>query len=431
MVLSSEYLGGAVAPEGMVDFHFVRHGKTELNTDFVVEGGVKKWFAQGGGTDIGLNDVGKIQARMAGNVLRTLSPSQVFCSPKLRAIQTAVFANVACVGFHIDEDLDECHFGSLEGKLAPLELFEGNFGDGERKPDFSRRVAKALERTRSENTLLVAHGGVLRVIAALLGVELPREHLENGRVIHFQKLDSIWTVKLRQSPVILVSGANRGIGRAIAEELIAHGYRLSLGARDVGALEAAFGPQSEQLHYARFDAEDPDTMEAWVKAAIETFGRIDGLVNNAGLGAKITDNLMNGTRDELNRVMAVNCQAPWLLTQLCLPYLKKTGAGRIVNINSLSGLRVNKSTNFIYNASKHAQTALTDTTRYDSWESGVRVTAISPGWVATDMSRHSKINSEDMTQPKEIARITRSAIEMPNNASIARLAVNCEYEPLF
>jgi NAD(P)-dependent dehydrogenase (short-subunit alcohol dehydrogenase family)/broad specificity phosphatase PhoE len=430
MAFPQEYLGGNISvPDDLKSFYFLRHGSTDLNVKREVDGR-PMWYAQGAGTNVVLNKMGEQQARLAGNVLRTLGIKRVVCSPLLRAIQTAILANVAPSEFVTEDKLKERDFGKNEGELAPRELFFGDCDDCELTEAFSARVAKGLEHVRSEGTLLVSHGGVLRTIAALLRAEMLNEHVDNGVVVHFQRDGSSWKVTASQSPVVLVSGANRGIGLAIAKELISHGYRVSLGARDVGKLEEIFGAQNEYVQHALFDAFAPSTCKDWVSAAVTKFGRIDALVNNAGQGGPVK--LMDDNEKALDRLWTVNTKAPLRLTQLCLPHLEATGAGRIVNINSLSGLRVKDSHNLGYIASKFAQMGLSETTRCYSWPSGVRTTAICPGWVSTDMSAHTdKIKRQDMILPETIAQIARLAIELPNNASIATIPVNCELEALY
>ncbi|GAJ95528.1 SDR family NAD(P)-dependent oxidoreductase [Rhizobium rhizogenes] len=429
MPISLEYLGPAQAPASVGDFYFLRHGKTDLNEKEVFVQGEKHWGVQGAGTNIGLNETGKRQAVLAGNVLRKLPISSVVCSPLLRAIQTAVIANIGCLCFEIDDDLKERDFGKHEGGYGPLKMFEENYPDTENTELFSMRVAKALAHAETENTLFVSHGGVLRVVAALLGVELTKEHTDNGRVLHFRRGCPQWTVEIHQSPVILISGPSRGIGKAIAENLIAHGYRMSLGARRVKDLESAFGPQSEWLHYARFDAEDNDTMAAWVTAAVEKFGRIDGLINNAGCGEPV-----NLEKDidykQFHRQWHINCVAPLRMTELCLPYLCETGSGRVVNINSMSGQRVLNP--FVgYNMTKHALGGLTKTTQHVGWDRGVRAIDICPGFVATEMSAWTDlISSNDMIQPNDIANLVREAIERPNRAYVPRSEVMCMKESI-
>ena len=228
------------------------------------------------------------------------------------------------------------------------------------------------------------------------------------------------------APVILVSGANRGIGKAIAEELIQHGYRLSLGSRDPAALDAAFPQLDEHHHCHHFDALDHDSARAWVDGAVAHYGRIDGLVNNAGMHAPVR--LRDDEEAQLDQLWAVNVKAPLRLTRLCLPHLEKTGRGRIINLASLSGKRAPNDM-VGYNMTKFALVGLTHSTRQAAWDQGVRATAVCPGFVRTDMSAHTdKIGPGDMTQPATLAHLVRTLIELPNNAAIAELAVNCRLE---
>ncbi|MGV0908290.1 SDR family NAD(P)-dependent oxidoreductase [Martelella sp. FOR1707] len=232
----------------------------------------------------------------------------------------------------------------------------------------------------------------------------------------------------QDAPVIMISGANRGIGAAIVRDLLQHGYRLSLGARDVSKLEAVFGAPGERLFYHRFDAFEPETAKAWVDATAAEFGRIDGLVNNAGSGEQVL--LTDDNEEALDRLWAVNVKAPLRLTRLCLPHLEETGRGRIVNIVSMSGKRVRNG--FVgYNMTKFAVMGLTHTTRHVAWEKGVRATAICPSFVRTEMSSYtSKVKPEDMIQPETMAELVRTAIELPNNAAMAEMLVNCRLEDM-
>jgi len=226
----------------------------------------------------------------------------------------------------------------------------------------------------------------------------------------------------------MISGANRGIGAAIVRDLLQHGYRLSLGARDVAKLEAAFDAPGDRLGYHRFDAFEPETAKQWVDETVARFGRIDGLVNNAGSGEQVQ--LTDDNEEALDRLWTVNVKAPLRLTRLCLPHLEETGRGRIVNIVSMSGKRVRNG--FVgYNMTKFAVMGLTHTTRHVAWEKGVRATAICPSFVRTEMSSYtSKVKPEDMIQPETMAELVRTAIELPNNAAMAEMLVNCRLEDM-
>ena len=228
--------------------------------------------------------------------------------------------------------------------------------------------------------------------------------------------------------VILISGANRGIGASIAQELTSNGYRVSLGARDPASLVERHGAENDNNLYSHFDAFDPETALNWVQSTLRKFGRIDALVNNAGSAEQVT--IQDDDDEALDRLWAVNVKAPLRLTRHCLPHLEKTGRGRIINIVSLSGKRVRNA--FVgYNMTKFAVMGLTHTTRYASWDKGVRVTAICPSFVSTDMSAYtSKVASEEMIQTGTVAEVVKFAIELPNNAAIAELLVNCRLEEM-
>ncbi len=227
--------------------------------------------------------------------------------------------------------------------------------------------------------------------------------------------------------VIMVSGASRGIGRAIAERLLEDGYSLSLGCRDPESLSRALaGRNGDRLLCCRYVAEDRGTHEAWLAATLDRYGRLDGLVNNAGITVPFT--IEEGEEEELDRIWAVNVKAPLFMTRLCLPHLRASGSGRIVNVSSLSGKRV-RNDNVAYNMSKHALMALTHGSRRLGWEDGVRVTALCPSFVATDLTAGTtKVSRAEMIDPADLAELAATVIALPNTAAIAELLVNCRLE---
>jgi len=230
-----------------------------------------------------------------------------------------------------------------------------------------------------------------------------------------------------QGRIVLVSGASRGIGAAIARHLLARGYAVSLGARnptDLEAVSAGFPP--ECFHHARYDAEDRASHAAWVEAVIDRFGRIDGLVNNAGIGVKGT--IETVSEADLDRIWAVNVKAPLNMIKLCLPALRASGSGRIVNIASLSGKRV-KNDHVAYSMSKFAVVALTHSARRLAWADGVRATAVCPSFVATDLVADvTSIAPAEMIDPRDLAQLVGTLLALPNNAAVAELLVNCRLE---
>lgn len=224
--------------------------------------------------------------------------------------------------------------------------------------------------------------------------------------------------------VIMVSGANRGIGHAIAKALHDAGYTLSLGARDPASLDqATMGWDAERVMTDRYDAEDQASHHEWVTATVGRFGRIDGLVNNAGLAVRVT---VEDYKDEaLDRMWAVNVKAPLSMIRTALPHLRRSGAGRIINVSSIAGKAVYNN-NAGYAMTKFAAVALSHATRHAGWDDGVRCTALCPGFVATDMTADVETFPHDqMMEPGDIAEIALTLLALSNNASVAELVVNC------
>ena len=224
--------------------------------------------------------------------------------------------------------------------------------------------------------------------------------------------------------VVMVSGASRGIGSAIAQRLAADGYRLSLGARRPDAL-AEHAPEVEPdrilLHH--HDATDLESARRWVEATVERFGGIDVLVNSAGVVDRT--GLESMDEDVLDEMWAVNVKGPLRLTRLALPYLRQSGSGRVINMASLSAKRVKGDALPGYSMTKYALLALSHAVRQVGWEDGIRVTALCPGPVATDMMDP---DDKTITQPEDVADLAVTLIGLPNTASVSELLITCRLE---
>ena len=224
--------------------------------------------------------------------------------------------------------------------------------------------------------------------------------------------------------VILISGANRGIGKAIAETLYRAGYALSLGARNLDSLaEVTTGWDSARFACHTYDAEDNTTHSAWIEQTAERFGRLDGLINNAGVAIRVTVDKENEAA--LDQMWAVNVKAPLSMIRLALPHLRSSGHGRIVNVASIAGKYVYNN-NVGYAMSKFAVVALSHATRHLGWEDGVRCTALCPSFVRTDMTADvDTFPLDDMMEPEDIAELVATVLALSNSASVAELVVNC------
>ena len=140
--------------------------------------------------------------------------------------------------------------------------------------------------------------------------------------------------------VVIVTGSTSGIGRGIAELLFSCGWRVvvnSLGDEEIGVSMAAL---SDDMIFARGDISNPQDCAHVVEAAVSAWGRIDGLVNNAGTTAYVDlDDIEGVTAEVWHRVLDVNVIGTWQMISAAMPHLKAAAPGRIVNIASVAGLR--------------------------------------------------------------------------------------------
>ena len=226
--------------------------------------------------------------------------------------------------------------------------------------------------------------------------------------------------------VILISGANRGIGLATATLLAGRGYRLSLGARDPGSIDLTGFPAALA---AEWHAEDAATSRAWVERTLERFGRIDGVLMNAGVARAAALDDDDALFDEM---WEVNFKGPLRLARAAMPHLRAAGHGRVVAIISLAGKRLLGAGSFGYAASKFAALTLVHAIRHEGWDDGVRATAICPGMVETRMVADREIPpGEFKIEPEAIAETVAYALSLPDNASVAEILVNSRLEPSF
>jgi NAD(P)-dependent dehydrogenase (short-subunit alcohol dehydrogenase family) len=185
--------------------------------------------------------------------------------------------------------------------------------------------------------------------------------------------------------VVVLTGASAGIGHQMALQLAAQGAHLVLAARDAGRLDET-AEECRRLG-ARVvavptDVGDEAQCRALVERAVAEFGRIDTLVNNAGIGMWARFEDMTDLAP-FERIMRVNYLGSVYPTFHALPHLKKT-RGRIVAVNSLTG-KTGVPTRSGYAASKHAVTGFFDTIRIELEDSGITVTQVFPGFVATEI----------------------------------------------
>ena len=184
--------------------------------------------------------------------------------------------------------------------------------------------------------------------------------------------------------VVLITGASSGIGEATARRLHRTGVRLVISARRQDRLEVLareLDPAGTQVLAVAGDITVDADRRRLVESALAKFGRIDGLVNNAGYGTRGPLELV--PVDLIRRNFETNVFSLIALTQLVVPGMRAQGSGCIVNIGSVAG-RIARPLSSVYDSTKHALEALTDGLRGELRPFGVRVTLIRPGFILTE-----------------------------------------------
>jgi NADP-dependent 3-hydroxy acid dehydrogenase YdfG len=183
------------------------------------------------------------------------------------------------------------------------------------------------------------------------------------------------------TPIAVITGASSGIGAATAIALGRHGYRVVVGARRLERLERVAGEEGVALH---LDVTDQESIDAFVRDVGKRFGRIDVLVNNAG-GALGLNPIERAVDEEWIGMWKTNVLGLMWMTRACLPLLRKSRHGHVVNIGSIAGFETYKG-GAGYTAAKHAVRAITKTLRLELNGEPIRVTEIAPGLVETEFS---------------------------------------------
>ncbi len=218
--------------------------------------------------------------------------------------------------------------------------------------------------------------------------------------------------------VAIVTGASRGIGKAIALELASLGYDLAVVGRNEESLQQmAAEAKGVKILPVVADLSQVQSARQVVEETVRSLGGIDLLVNCAGIPQK--GPFTEVTEEQWNEVFAVNARAPFFLCQEALPYLKKSPKPIVINISSVVGFKgyINQS---VYASSKHALAGFTKVFAKEVQPFGIRVHLISPGGVATEMVTKMRpdIDPAELIQPEEIAEIVRFLVTRKGNGTI-------------
>lgn len=235
---------------------------------------------------------------------------------------------------------------------------------------------------------------------------------------------------------VLVTGASSGIGEGVARELGAHGAKVLLGARRLGRIDAI----AKHIRMAggvaearALDVTDRSVMADFAQTALGLWGRIDVLVNNAGVMP--LSPLSAGKQDEWERMIDVNIKGVLWGIGAVLPVMERQGSGQIINIGSVGALQV-VPTAAVYCATKFAVRAISDGLRQESAK--IRVTCVNPGVVASELAstithEETKAFMDDYRaialQPADIARAVRQIIEAPDSVDTTEITIRPTSSP--
>ncbi|MBT0769083.1 SDR family oxidoreductase [Kineosporia sp. J2-2] len=234
-----------------------------------------------------------------------------------------------------------------------------------------------------------------------------------------------------QSKAVLITGASSGIGEATAIHLARAGHQVLAGARRTERLSDLAGrlrADGADLRTTHLDVTDPDSVHAFAATGTELFGRVDVLVNNAGV---MPLSLVEDLRvDEWNQMIDVNIRGVLHGIAAVLPGMRERGSGHIVNVASVSGLRVDP-TAAVYSATKFAVRAISEGLRQESRD--VRVTVVCPGFTRTELTHQGgdaavqqaarAATDELAIPPSAIARAIAFAVDQPADVDVSELVV--------
>jgi 3-oxoacyl-[acyl-carrier protein] reductase len=225
--------------------------------------------------------------------------------------------------------------------------------------------------------------------------------------------------------VVLITGAGRGIGRALAHAFAAAGAKVALlGKTKKNLLEVQreLKDSGAPTVVLAADVSDEGVVSRAVAAAEQELGPVDVLVNNAGIFAMAPVEKMDTL--VFDRILAVNLRGPFLMCRALLPGMKSRKRGHIVNISSTAGRR-GFAGGGAYCASKFGLAGLTEAMRYEARTSNVRVTCVYPSTVNTDLMKKSgtDLKAERAIQPEDIANAVVSLVAMDDRAMTTALEI--------
>jgi len=225
--------------------------------------------------------------------------------------------------------------------------------------------------------------------------------------------------------VAIVTGASRGIGRAISIALARENATVVLAARSIQQLQETAGQVTQAggtAHIIHIELTDEQSIRNLVQVTSDKLGRLDILVNNAGVTHSAP--LEQTSTEDWQRCISINARAPFILCREALPLLKKSPAAHIINISSVVGIKGYPQQS-AYTASKHAVRGMTMSLAEELRGTNIRVHLLCPGGVDTDMVDRVRpdIAKDDLIKPEEIAELVLYLVTHKGNAVIDELRI--------
>jgi NAD(P)-dependent dehydrogenase (short-subunit alcohol dehydrogenase family) len=217
---------------------------------------------------------------------------------------------------------------------------------------------------------------------------------------------------LTDKKVAIITGGSSGIGRATAVALAKEGVKVAVAARRIKegeeTVELVKDAGSDGI-FVKTDVANEDDVKVLIETTVKTYGRLDYAFNNAGIEETITP-FLDQTSEKFDQIMNTNVRGVWLSMKYEIPEMIKSGGGAIVNNSSVAGI-VGYPQMPIYIASKHAVLGLTKSAALEYAKSGIRINAIAPGGVETEMANRVNKNNpqflETLTSMHPIGRLAK------------------------
>ncbi|HEY6443060.1 MAG TPA: SDR family NAD(P)-dependent oxidoreductase [Candidatus Acidoferrales bacterium] len=243
------------------------------------------------------------------------------------------------------------------------------------------------------------------------------------------RTNGITANRLLEGRVALVTGASRGIGRAIAQTLGRMGAMLSLCARDTQKLQSVrhdLEAEGARVLALSADVSRPEDIKSLVQTTERSLGSIEILVNNAGIGHFAP--IQESSEEDWDATLDTNLKAVFLLSKAVAPGMISRRSGHIINIASLAGKNAFAGGS-IYCASKWGLLGLTQCAAEDLRPYGIRVSAVCPGSVATDFSPHSGKDPGKMLQPEDVAHAVEMILTQAQQSFISEVLLRPTQKP--